>query len=70
MQTSFYQNINPSFYEGWHPRNQPILVDSIPIRVSPFSGDLLDIKETFVDLPPVESKAIENRATAKSSKRV
>ena len=44
MQTSFYQNIRPSFYEGWHPRNQPILFDSIPIGVSPFSGGLLDIK--------------------------
>lgn len=48
MHTSFYQNTHPSFYEGWHPRTQPILFDSIPIGVSPFSGNLVDIKETYL----------------------
>lgn len=48
MQTPFYQNVRPSFYEGWHPKNQPILFDSIPIGVAPFSGGLFDIKETYL----------------------
>lgn len=48
MQTPFYQNVRPSFYEGWHPKNQPILFDSIPIGVSPFSGGLFDNKETYL----------------------
>ncbi len=48
MQTPFYQNACPPFYEGWHPKNHPIQFDSIPIGESPFSGGLFDTKETYL----------------------
>lgn len=48
MQTPFYQNIQPSFYEGWHPKNGPKLFDSIQLGESPFAGRLFDAKETYL----------------------
>ena len=49
MQTEpFYQNAQPSFYEGWHPKDEPNPFGPIQIGQSPFSGGLFDIKENYL----------------------
>lgn len=62
MQTPFYQNGQPSFYEGWHPKNKPNPYGSIPIGESPFADGLFSPKENYLQLCTSSGKLREMMA--------
>lgn len=59
MQIPFYQNVQPSFYEGWHPESGQAMFGSIKIGESPFSGSLFETKELYLQSCTSSGKLLE-----------
>ncbi len=55
----YYQNEQPSFYEGWHSKNDSNLFNSVQIGQSPFSMGLFNAKENYLQACTSSGKLCE-----------